>query len=70
MALARDPLTKAARDLHVRVVDGQAILSGRVPVGIQRSALDIAGRTKGIDRVRDDLRAVPDRPAWFGRARA
>jgi osmotically-inducible protein OsmY len=55
-ALARDPLTRAARDLDVRVEGREAILIGSVPSAIRRTAVETARRTKGIDRVRDALR--------------
>ena len=61
VALTRDPLTRAARDLDVRVVDGEAILEGRVPSGIRSVAVDAARRTKGIRRVRDEIQDLPKR---------
>jgi hypothetical protein len=61
VTLTRDPLTRAARDLDVRVVDGEAILGGRVPSGIRSAAVEAARRTKGIRRVRDDTEDLPKR---------
>jgi osmotically-inducible protein OsmY len=55
LALARHPLTRAARDLEVRVQGGEAILVGRVPSAIRKTAMDLARRTDGIDKVRDQL---------------
>jgi osmotically-inducible protein OsmY len=56
MALDRDPMTRAARDLEVRVEGRVATLTGKVPSVIRRTALEIATRTKGVDGVRDGLR--------------
>jgi osmotically-inducible protein OsmY len=49
-------MTRAARDLEVRVEGRVATLRGRVPSAIRRTAVEIARRTKGIDGVRDGLR--------------
>jgi osmotically-inducible protein OsmY len=48
-------MTRAARDLEVRVQGGEAILVGRVPSAIRKTAMDLARRTDGIDKVRDQL---------------
>jgi hypothetical protein len=61
IALTRDPFARGARDLHVRVVDGEAILRGRVPSPIRRAAFEAARRTKGIRHVRDEIQDLPDR---------
>ncbi|MGH2572848.1 MAG: BON domain-containing protein [Actinomycetota bacterium] len=61
IALTRDPLARGARDLRVRVVDGEAILRGRVPSAIRGAAFEAARRTKDIRHVRDEIEELPDR---------
>lgn len=50
-ALARDPRTRGAPSLSVRVVGGTAILEGFLPPDLHDLAASIAQRTKGVHRV-------------------
>ena len=50
-ALVRDPRTRGAPSLSVRVVGGTAILEGLLPPDLHDLAASIAQRTKGVHRV-------------------
>jgi osmotically-inducible protein OsmY len=50
-ALAKDRRTRGAPSLAVRVVDGTAILQGRLPPDLHDLAARIAQTTKGVRRV-------------------
>lgn len=50
-ALARDPLTRGAPSLSVRVGGGTAILAGFLPPDLHDLVASIAQRTKGVHRV-------------------
>jgi osmotically-inducible protein OsmY len=54
-ALSRDPRTRNARGLEVKVHDGVAHLEGTVPAHVADAAREIVERT-GVRRVRDGLR--------------
>ena len=50
-ALARDPRTRGAPSLSVRVDGGTAILEGFLPADLHDLVASIAQRTKGVHRV-------------------
>ena len=50
-ALARDPRTRGAPSLSVRVERGTALLEGFLPPDLHDLAASIAQRTKGVHRV-------------------
>lgn len=54
--LTRDIRTRGASGLTVGVRHGEAVLSGQVLPQVRAAAVGIAERTKGVDRVRDDMR--------------
>ena len=54
-ALTRDPDTRSA-DLKVDVHDGVARLSGTVDPSVAERAVELAERTTGVRRIRDDLK--------------
>jgi hypothetical protein len=49
--LAKDPRTRGAPSLVLRVIDGQAVLDGRLPADVHDVVFSLAERTPGVRHV-------------------
>lgn len=67
-ALVTDALTRNASGVQVAVHDGVAVLAGQVTPDVASAIRNAAERTKGVHRIRDEMRVERPRRGFLRRA--